>query len=355
MRAITITPLVAKSARRVDVPPPQPAPGEVTVRVVRVGICGTDFEILRGALGEAPAGEDRLVLGHESLGVVEGVVGGVSGLAAGDYVVATVRRPDGCPNCTAGESDMCLWGDFTERGIKRAHGFLTELYSEKPEFLVKVPPELADVAVLLEPLSVVEKAVEQAFLIQRRLRWEPKRALVLGAGAIGLLATALLRLRGLETFTLARSGGDSAAGRAAAALGGAYVSAVGRPLEELRQSLGRFDFILEATGSSAVASHALPALATNGVMCLVGVYSSNRVQELPVDSLYSDLVQGNKVVFGSVNAGRRYFEKGIEDLREARSRWPGVIERFISRRLPLERFEEVTARSPGDIKTVIEL
>ncbi|MCH7836597.1 MAG: alcohol dehydrogenase catalytic domain-containing protein, partial [Chloroflexi bacterium] len=199
MRAVIVTPKEPGSGRLAEVPDPQPRDGEVLVQVHQVGLDGTDAEILQGQYGEAPPGDDYLIIGHESLGRVVEVTNGAEGLSPGDWVVAIVRRPDPvpCRNCAAGEWDMCLNGQYTERGIKGLHGFLAEFYSEAPEFLVEIPADISAVAVLLEPVTIVEKAIEQIKRIQSRLVWQPERAVVLGAGPIGLLAGMLLSLEGL--------------------------------------------------------------------------------------------------------------------------------------------------------------
>jgi threonine dehydrogenase-like Zn-dependent dehydrogenase len=206
MRAIAVTPKQAGSARQVELPRPKASPGSALLRVLEVGIDGTDTEINLGEYGEAPPGADVLVIGHEALSVVERVGEGVTGFQVGDLVVSTVRRPDECPNCLAGESDMCLTGGYTERGIKGAHGYMADYYSEKPEYMVKIPPALRAFGVLLEPLSIVEKATAQAWEAQRRMVWQPKRAVVLGAGPIGILGTILLRLRGLAVHVSGQGG-----------------------------------------------------------------------------------------------------------------------------------------------------
>jgi len=207
MRAVVVTPREAGSGRLAEVPDPQPQQGEVLVRVREVGLDGTDIEILEGQYGEAPPGEDYLIIGHESLGQVQKLTDGAEGLSPGDWVVAIVRRPDPvpCRNCAADEWDMCLNGQYTERGIKGRHGFLAEFYVEAPKFLVRVPEELSPFAGLLEPLAIVEKAVEQIKRIQSRMVWQPQRAMVLGAGTIGLLAAMVLRLENVEVHIYNRS------------------------------------------------------------------------------------------------------------------------------------------------------
>lgn len=208
MKAIAISPGSVRSARVVDIKKPEPKEDEVLVKVLEVGIDGTDIEINSGLYGEAPKNSDFLIIGHESLGVVEEPSGN---LKKGDTVVATVRRPcpQNCLNCKNQETDMCLTGDYLERGIKGLHGYMSEYYVEKPTYLIKVPSKLKKIGVLLEPLSIIEKGVSQIYHIQKRMSWEPKNALVLGAGSIGLLATMVLRLKGLNVHTLALSPKDS--------------------------------------------------------------------------------------------------------------------------------------------------
>ncbi len=353
MQAVAVTPGVPRSARRLQLPRPPLEPGALRTRVLEVGIDGTDSEIDAGKYGAAPRGSNLLVIGHEALGRVEEVGANVGGFQPGDLVVATVRRPDDCPNCRAGESDMCLYGNYTERGIRGAHGYMGEYYSEVPEFLIKIPPSMRPFAVLLEPLSVVEKAVAQAWKLQERLHWEPKRAVVLGAGPIGLLAVILLRLRGLEVHTYAATPSGDYRTQVIESLGAEYESVQDRPLDSLKAHLGQIDFILEATGASLVAFQAMAALGTNGALALTGVSAGQRRLEVPADALNLSLVLGNRVVFGSVNANRRYFEMGVGHFQEADRRWPGIFQRLITRRVPFNEFRSALDRKPEDIKTVL--
>ncbi len=276
MHAVAVTPMRAGSARQVELPIPTVSRDTAVMRVLEVGIDGTDTEINGGLYGEAPPGSDFLVIGHEALSVVESVGEGVSGFTPGDLVVSTVRRPDDCPNCRAGESDMCLFGKYTERGIKGAHGYMGEYYGETPAFMVKIPPALRAFAVLLEPLSIVEKATYQAWKIQERMVWQPKRATVLGAGSIGILATILLRLRGLEVHVYAKQPTDSLQASVIEQLGASYRSVDDHPITGITAELGQVDYILEATGNSTVAFEAMAALGVNGVLCLTGVSAGNR-------------------------------------------------------------------------------
>ncbi|GAC1482943.1 MAG: glucose 1-dehydrogenase [Candidatus Dormibacteria bacterium] len=355
MRAVAVTPKKAGSARQVELPKPQATAGLALMRVLEVGIDGTDTEINLGEYGEAPPNADVLVIGHEALSLVEGIGEGVSGFQIGDLVVSTVRRPDGCPNCQAGESDMCLTGGYTERGIKGAHGYMAEYYSERPDFMVKIPPALRPFAVLLEPISIVEKATAQAWEAQKRMLWQPKRAVVLGAGPIGILGTILLRLRGLEVHVYAKTSGDSLQAQVVKSLGAVYASVDDHPVDRLRDELGQIDFILEGTGNSQVAFQAMAALGINGVLCLTGVSGGNRTIMIPSDAINLQMVLGNRLVFGSVNANRRYFEMGVTHFQQAEQRWPGIFERLLTRRVPFANFKDALDRRPEDIKTLLTI
>ncbi|HKV29726.1 MAG TPA: glucose 1-dehydrogenase [Candidatus Dormibacteraeota bacterium] len=355
MRAVAVTPMRAGSARQVELPIPTVARGTAVMRVLEVGIDGTDTEINGGLYGEAPPGSDFLVIGHEALSVIEAVGEGVSGFTPGDLVVSTVRRPDDCPNCRAGESDMCLFGRYTERGIKGAHGYMGEYYAEAPAFMLKIPPVLRPFAVLLEPLSIVEKATYQAWKIQERMVWEPKRAVVLGAGPIGILCTILLRLRGLEVHVYAKAPPDTLQGRILRDLGASYASVVDHPVTGIKDELGQIDFMLEGTGNSTVAFEAMAQLGINGVLCLTGVSGGSSSIEIPADVINLQMVLGNRLAFGSVNANRRYFEMGVQHFQQAERQWPGIFERLITRRVPFDEFMSALDRRPEDIKTLLTI
>ena len=357
MKAVIVTPEEPGSGRLAEVPDPQPLDGEVLVQVREVGLDGTDAEILQGRYGEAPPGDDHLIVGHESLGQVAEVTSGAEGLSPGDWVVAIVRRPDPvpCRNCAAGEWDMCLNGQYTERGIKGLHGFLAELYTEAPEFLVRVPAAVADVAVLLEPLSIVEKVVEQINKIQERLVWQPQRAVVLGAGPVGLLAGMLLRLEGIDVHfydTIERGIKRDLA----QCIGANFIWARERKLDHaLADEIGAVDIVVEATGFSPLAFDAMDMVAPNGIVCLTGVSGGSRKLEVSADHLNLEMVLSNKVVFGTVNANRRHFESGVRHLQEIEMRWPGLLSRMITRRLPLTEFARTLERSPDHVKSIVEI
>lgn len=356
MKAVAVIPGTRESLHvREDAPDPQPAEGEALVRVLEAGVCGTDVEIHQGLYGQAPAGSPFLILGHENLGVVEQAPPH-SPVKPGDLVVSTVRRPcpDQCRPCICDENDMCLTGNFSERGISRLHGFMSERYAESPRYLVKIPSHLRGFAVLMEPLSIVEKGIEQAFRIQSRLAWDPRTAVVLGAGPVGMLAAAALRLRGLDTIVAALEpeGGlkDTLLGEA----GIRYLSTATTPLEALPSKLGRIDLVFEATGATVVVFAAMRLLGPDGVCILASVTGGQKVLEVDMATWNRDMVLGNRVVFGSVNAARRHFEAGARDLEAADARLPGWLGRLITRRLPFTEAPKALARTPDDIKVVLD-
>jgi threonine dehydrogenase-like Zn-dependent dehydrogenase len=249
---------------------------------------------------------------------------------------------------------MCLTGNYTERGIKSRHGFMAQWYAESPEYLVRVEPDLRPVAVLFEPLSIVEKGIDQAWRIQQRLAWEPRRAIVLGAGPIGMLAAAVLRLRGLEVIACAREPAGHFKDRHLAAAGIRYVSTSETPLSELGRQVGLVDVVFEATGAPEVVFPGTLLLERNGVCILGSVTLGDRPVEVDAADWNQHLVIGNRLVFGTVNAGRDHFEAAGRDLRAAEALWPGWASRLVTRRLPFAEAARALAHAPGNIKTVVE-
>ncbi len=365
MKAIATTPGKQGSVHLADISEPSGAgdvqnkegkesPG-VLVEVVEVGVCGTDLEIANQGYGESPAGRSVLVMGHENLGRVLKVPPG-SGLEVGQLVVATVRRPcpERCLPCANGQSDDCLTGHYTERGIKGRDGYMAEQYLESEDYLIPLAPRLSRVGVLMEPSSIVEKGLMQAYGIQRhRFPWEPKRALVCGAGAIGLLAAVFLRLRDLDVYLVAKAAADSRSARVAREIGATLLDADKHPVGGLGKELGNLDLVFEATGVSAVAMAAIASTGHDGVCCLSSVTAGSRTVTVDADALNLDMVLGNKLVFGTVNANRTHFEAAARMLGAAIRRWPGVVEELVSRRVPAESFQDAFDRRPDDIKTVI--
>jgi threonine dehydrogenase-like Zn-dependent dehydrogenase len=356
MNAVAVTPGTRNSLHfRQDAPEPRAADGEAIIRVVRAGVCGTDVEIHEGQYGQAPPGSPFLILGHENLGVVEHAPDG-SGLSSGDLVVSTVRRPcpDACPPCVSGQNDNCLTGNYSERGINRLHGFMSERYAESPRYLVRLPAQLRPFGVLLEPLSIVEKGIEQAYRIQERLAWEPKTAVVLGAGPVGILAAAALRLRGLETWVASQSPEGSSKDLLLREAGIRYLSTRTTPIETLPAKVGRIDVVFEATGATAVVFPALRILGPNGVGILSSVTPGGKPIEVDLGHWNREMVLGNRLVFGTVNAGRRHFELGVRDMEAAEARLPGWMGRLITRHVHFSEALRALERSADDIKVVLD-
>src|ERR671929_1101219 len=301
MKAIAVKPGVPNTVHLAELPAPKvsdvPNGRGVLVRVLRVGVDGTDKEINAAEYGQAPPGYDFLIVGHESFGQVEAVGPNVTELKPGDYVVATVRRPGKSIYDQIGTYDMTTDDTYYERGINLRHGYLAEYYVDDAEYVVKVPKGLKDVGVLLEPMTVVEKGVAQAFEIQRRLRvWKPRRAAVMGAGTIGLLATLVLRLRGLEVVTFGRTPKPYLNSELIEALGAAYESTADLPVAEGAKRYGPFDIIFEATGFSPVVFDSMRALGKNGVLVLSSVTGGDRIIQVPADRINLEFVLGNKVM-----------------------------------------------------------
>lgn len=335
MKAVAVRPRVPGSVHLATLPVPRvedvPDGRGVLVKVLRVGVDGTDKEINAGEYGEAPPGFDFLVLGHESFGRVEAVGPNVTGFAPGDYVVATVRRPGSSIYDLIGTYDMTTDDMYYERGINLRHGYLTEYYVEDPRYLVQVPVGLKEVGVLLEPMTVVQKGVTQAYEIQRRLRvWEPRRAFVLGAGTIGLLATLVLRLRGLDVVTLGRTPRPYRNSDLVESLGARYVSTADVPVREAAARFGAPDLVFEATGFSPIVFEAMEALGKNGVLVLSSVTGGDREVTVPADRINLGFVLGNKVAVGTVNANREYFESGVTDMAHAESNYAGWLARLLT-------------------------
>lgn len=364
MKAIAVFPGKPNSVHLGELPRPSlsevPDGRGVLVKVLRVGVDGTDKEINAAEYGAAPPGCDFLVLGHESFGQVAAVGSKVWGLQPGDYVVATVRRPGSSIYDLIGTNDMTTDDTYYERGINLRHGFLTEYYVDDAEFIVKVPPALKEAGVLLEPCTVVEKGIHQAYEIQRRLRvWRPRRAAVLGAGTIGLLATLILRLRGLDVTTFGLDRKPFLNADLVEALGARYESTRDVPLLDGAKKFGPFDLMFEATGFSPIAFESMQALGKNGVLVLSSVTGGDRKVEVAADRINLEFVLGNKVMVGTVNANREYFEMGARDLANAEALYPGWLRRLLTHPVKgLENYAELFAKlttAKGAIKVFCEV
>jgi glucose 1-dehydrogenase len=357
MKAVATYPKQKGKVEMIEVERPEIGAGEVLIGMRDVGIDGTDIEVIESVHGGgAPEGDDYLILGHESLGQVVKIGDGVSGLKEGDWVVSTVRRPDGCPNCRRGEFDMCQWGDYTERGIKGAHGYLAEYVKERPEFIVPIPVALRPVGALVEPLSINEKAIMQAWDIQKRMYWKPRTALVFGLGTIGILAAMILSRRGLDTCIYSRESSRTKPVKMMREIGVNYISADEVPrVQDLAGKFERIDFMLEATGAAQIAAAAMQIVPPNGLLCLLSVTGKAKRVSLDVAAINQRLVLGNGAVFGSVNSSPVHFKRAIRDLQSFNETWPGFVERLITRRVSFEKFNQALKQRPADIKVLIEV
>lgn len=343
MKAITVEPKKPGSVRLEDIPEPDMRDGLILVESIAAAVCGTDVEIAEGKYGWAPPGKTRLVMGHESLGRV--IDPGSSTFTKGDIVSGLVRRPDPvpCPNCAVGESDMCRNGRYTERGIKEIDGFMSERWRIEPEYAVKVDPALGILGVLLEPMTVITKALEQVMAVGQRCFWEPKTVLVTGAGPIGLLAAFGATLKGLEVHVL---------DRVESGLKPELVRALGAKYHSGRVSDLNFepDVVVECTGVGSVIGDSIQKVGAGGVVCLTGV-GAGGVATRAVGDVAAAAVLKNNVIVGSVNANKRHWYRAAEALTRADRKW---LSRLITRYEKPENCLQALQRSPDDIKVVIQ-
>jgi threonine dehydrogenase-like Zn-dependent dehydrogenase len=369
MKAIAVVPgnhevnLIEQEAPRIT------SPHDVKLKMLEVGVCGTDREICAFDYGTPPSGSDHLVIGHESLGEVVEVGSQVNRVKPGDLVVPMVRRPcrhEYCVACRSGRQDFCFTGDFRERGIKEAHGFMTELVVDNEEYMNPVPAELRDIAVLVEPLTIAEKALEQVRLVQQRLPWvcsatptgtqeNRHRAVVIGAGPVGLLGAMTLVNAGFETAVYSRGAAPNPKAAVAESIGARYLDAEKISVDELAEEIGNIDLVYEAAGASQVAFEVMKVFGTNGVFAFTGVPGRKAPIEVDTDLVMRNLVLKNQVVFGTVNAGRIAFEDAIVDLGTFHRRWPGAVRALITGHFPLEAYRDLLLGRQGGIKDVLRL
>jgi len=348
MKAIAVYPGQPHSMHLEEVPMPSmndvAAGRGALVKVLRVGVDGTDKEINEAEYGAAPPGSNYLITGHESLGqVVEVGPNAHHMIRPGTLVVASVRRPGHSPYDAIGLQDMTTDDEYYERGINLCNGYLTEYYVEDCQYLTPLPPNLCDVGVLTEPFTVSQKGLNQAYEIQRRLKvWQPKRAAVLGAGTISLLAALAMHLRGLEVTCYSRRAAPYLNSDLIEAIGGYYVSSSEHTLAEASAMHGPFDIILEATGFSPLAFEAAEVLAKNGVLVLASVTGGDRKVEVSADRINQGFVLGNKIMVGTVNASPVDFASAVTDLIKAEAVYPGWLQRLLTTPVAgLERYEEM--------------
>lgn len=341
----------------------------VKIRSLEVGVCGTDREICTFVYGSPPDGFDYLVLGHESLGEVVEVGDGVSRFKTGDLVVPSVRRP--CPHmhcqpCREDKQDFCFTGDFTERGIKMTHGFMTEFYVDEEKYLTFVPPELRDVAVLVEPLTVAEKGLAQVRRVQQRLPWmqpntpsdqigKGKNAVVLGAGPVGILGAMVLIVNGFKTWVYSRSKAPNPKSELVESIGAKYISAEVESPEQLADRVGSIDLVYEAVGKAKISYDVLKVIGLNAVFVFTGIPAPKDPISIDADIIMRNLVLKNQAVVGTVNADREAFEGAIRDLGVFMKRWPTALRSLITGRYKIDQYRELLLGKATGIKNVIAL
>jgi threonine dehydrogenase-like Zn-dependent dehydrogenase len=366
MKAVAVTP----GKRAVGlVAEPEPAlrgPRDVKLRILDVGVCGTDKEICAFEYGTPPPGAEHLVIGHETLGEVVEVGPEACGFKAGDLVVPMVRRPckhAHCLTCRSGSQDYCFTGDFIERGIQQAHGFMTEYVVDDVVYMNRVPAELRSVGVLVEPLTIAEKALLQIWDIQERLKWtdagpgEPmgkgRNAVVLGAGPVGILGAMALSVSGFKTWVYSRDLPDGAKGGLVRSIGAGYVSSQLTDAQQLADEVGPIDLVYEAVGVPSLIFEVLGVLAPNGAFVLTGVPPVKGPASADLDQLLRRMVLGNQVMLGSVNAGKDAFQSAIRSLGVFQQRWPKALSALITGRFPPEAHRDLLLGKAGGIKNVI--
>ena len=366
MKAVAVVPS-QKELRMVDHPLPQVSNDkEIKVKTLDVGICGTDREICTFVYGKPPQGDDHLVLGHESLGRVVEVGDAVSRFKVGDLVVPSVRRPCAdprCKPCCNDKQDYCINEQFTERGIKQVHGFMTEFYVDDEKYFTYVPDDLRDLAVMAEPLTIAEKGLAQAYAVQKRLPWactdegQPPgkglRAVVLGAGPIGILGAMKCVIEGFDTYVYSRSKSPNPKAELVEQIGAKYFSKYDISPQELAEEVGNIDLIYEAVGGSEFAFDVLQVLGTNGVFVFTGIPAPETRLEIDSDILMRRIVLENLAIVGTVNADKKAFEDAIADLGEFKKRWPETIKKVISGRYDISDHQELLVGKSKGIKNVI--
>jgi len=367
MRAVAVVPGTHEVRLVKETVPGLDGPSDVKLRILDVGVCGTDREICAFEYGTPPSGSEHLVIGHESLGEIVELGPGVSDLRLGDLVVPMVRRPcrhDHCRSCRAGRQDFCFTGDIRERGIKEAHGFMTEFVVDDARFMNVVPKDLRSVAVLVEPLTIAEKGLLQLWSLQERLPWacphsakegrgHCHRAVVLGAGPVGLLGAMAFAALGFDTFVYSAEPDDHWKAGLVRSIGAHFVSALTHSVDQLRDQVGNIDLAYEATGNSRVTFDLLRVLGTNGIFIMTGVPGHRGPAPVDTDGLMRNMVLKNQIILGTVNAGRDAFEAAIRDLGVFTKLWPGAVGKLITGRFPVEGHRELLLGKPSGVKNVI--
>jgi len=369
MKAIAVTPRIKEVQIINQAEPKISSLTEVKLRMLEAGVCGTDKEICAFEYGTLPKGSEQLVIGHESLGEVVEIGPQVTRVKIGDLVVPMVRRPcphEYCVACRADRQDFCFTGDFQERGIKEKHGFMAQYVVDDEKYMNVVPKEMRDIAILVEPLTIAEKGLMQVWQVQQRLPWSCPvtpgkaashchRAVVLGAGPVGLLGAMALVNNDFDTYVYSRESAPNPKSQLLESIGAHYISSEKITPEMLPKHIGNIDLVYEATGASSLSFEIMQYLGTNGIFIFTGVPGRKGPIEVDTDLIMRDLVLKNQVVFGTVNAGRDSFENSIRDLGTFKKRWPQAVRGLISGRFPMDGYKDLLLGRPGGIKNVIQL
>jgi threonine dehydrogenase-like Zn-dependent dehydrogenase len=369
MKAIAVTPRIKELAIINQAEPKISSSTDVKLRMVEAGVCGTDKEICAFEYGTPPSGSEHLVIGHESLGEVVEIGSTVTRVKVGDLVVPMVRRP--CPHatcvaCRADHQDFCFTGDFQERGIKERHGFMAQFVVDDEKYMNPVPKAMRDVAVLVEPLTIAEKGLTQVWQVQQRLPWSCPvtrgkaaahchRAVVLGAGPVGLLGAMALVNYDFDTYVYSREPAPNPKSQLLESIGAHYISAEKVGLAMLPEKLGNIDLVYEATGASSLSFEMMKYLGINGIFIFTGVPGRKGPIEVDTDLMMRNLVLKNQVVFGTVNAGRDSFEHAIQDLETFAKCWPDAVKSLITGRFPMDAYGDLLVGRSSGIKNVIQL
>jgi threonine dehydrogenase-like Zn-dependent dehydrogenase len=360
-----------------DLPRPEiTKPDEILIKVKQAGVDGTDFNMVKHNLQDPAKGQDRIIMGHEMVGVVEIIGDSVKTLAVGDTVVLTVRRGCGiCQPCLHNQSDMCMTGLYTERGIHKKDGFFTEYLVDEEQYAIKVPADLAELAVFTEPLSIAEKGVEQIRLIQSRMPWacehqnhsfdtsdwgKCKTALVVGAGPLGILATAILRLADVYTYVVDIVPDDNPKVHMVRHMGANYIDGKNKTPKQLVEFCctpsGNLDIVFEASGAAVTAVELINYMSRSSIYVMTGIPRQEIVTEFDAAQLVRQIVRNNQVVVGSVNSNRSHFEMALKDIPQIEKRFGGMLKEMITHRFGLKDYEQIFAQSdPKHIKTVIDI
>jgi len=369
MKAIAVTPAAKQISVINQAEPSISSPTEVKLRMIEAGVCGTDREICAFEYGTPPAGMEHLVIGHESLGEVIDIGAKVTRVKVGDLVVPMVRRPcphEHCTACRSSRQDFCFTGDFAERGIKQQHGFMAQFIVDDENYMNRVPADMRDVAVLVEPLTIAEKGLAQVWNIQQRLPWgcpivpgkaqaHCHKAVVLGAGPVGLLGAMALVNADFDTYVYAREPVPNPKAAVLEMIGAKYFSAETHSLEALAAEVGNIDLVYEATGASRLAFDMIQHLGTNGIFIFTGVPGRKAPVQVDTDLMMRNLVLKNQVVFGTVNAGRETFEASIRDLQIFKNAWPQAVQSLITGRFPMDAHRDLLVGKSTGIKNVIKM